>query len=98
MIFSLNLFVGWNMYASQALISSEHALNWISSVDDFINDSVDQWEVQVLAEVKDDLSFFAVVHKLAMRGYQYHLYDLLLCLNYNGYYEKNSSSKWCSFH
>lgn len=34
------------------------------------------------------LSFIvSVVQKLAVRGYEYHLYDLLLCLNFNGYYD-----------
>ena len=47
----------------------------------------------VSIKILSTVNLFAVVHKLAMRGYQYHLYDLLLCLNYNGYYEKNSSPK-----
>ncbi len=30
----------------------------------------------------------AVIKKLAIRGYQHHLHDLMMSLNFNGYFEK----------
>eukprot|EP00095_Tigriopus_kingsejongensis_P012337 maker-scaffold198_size266703-snap-gene-0.22 protein:Tk12337 transcript:maker-scaffold198_size266703-snap-gene-0.22-mRNA-1 annotation:"gamma-tubulin complex component 6" len=35
---------------------------------------------------------YTVVQKLAVRGYEHHLYDLLLCLNFNSYYDRKNNA------
>ena len=56
----------------------------------FTGDSVENWlNIQKQYGVFRQYSrfLFSVVSKLSARGYQPHLQDLLLRLNFNGFYE-----------